>query len=62
MANFADRMLSELNSGVKLCVRMISDSLWICGAAESGRYAKLNDLFDANGITMEDFVPARVVG
>ena len=60
--NFADRMLNELNSGGKLCDLMIGDSQWIGGAAESGHYVKLNDFFDANGIKMEDFVPATVVG
>ena len=28
----------------------------------SGHYVKLNDFFDANGIKMDDFVPATVVG
>ena len=56
--NFADRMLNELNSGGKLCDLMIGDSQWIGGAAESGHYVKLNDFFDANGIKMDDFVPA----
>ena len=60
--NFADRMLNELNSGGKLCDLMIGDSQWIGGSAEAGHYIKLNDFFDANGIKMEDFVPATVVG
>ena len=60
--NFADRMLNELNSGGKLCDLMIGDSQWIGAGAESGHYVKLNDFFDANGIKMEDFVPATVVG
>ncbi len=60
--NFADRMLNELNSGGKLCDLMIGDSQWIGGAAENGHYVKLNDFFDANGITMDDFVPATVTG
>ncbi len=60
--NFADRMLNELNSGGKLCDLMIGDSQWIGGAAENGQYLKLNDLFDANGIKMEDFIPATVTG
>lgn len=60
--NFADRMLNELNSGGKLCDLMIGDSQWIGGAAENGQYLKLNDFFDANGIKMEDFIPATVVG
>lgn len=60
--NFADRMLNELNSGGKLCDLMIGDSQWIGGSAENGHYVKLNDFFDANGITMDDFVPATVTG
>ncbi|MCA0272332.1 MAG: ABC transporter substrate-binding protein [Proteobacteria bacterium] len=60
--NFADRMLNELNSGGKLCDLMIGDSQWIGGAAENGNYIKLNDFFDAEGIKMDDFIPATVVG
>ncbi|MCH2069456.1 ABC transporter substrate-binding protein [Shimia sp.] len=60
--NFADRMLNELNSGGKLCDLMIGDSQWIGGGAENGHYVKLNDFFDAEGITMEDFIPATVTG
>ncbi len=60
--NFADRMLNELNSGGKLCDLMIGDSQWIGGAAENGQYLKLNDFFDANGISMDDFLPATVTG
>ncbi|WP_181704924.1 ABC transporter substrate-binding protein [Chthonobacter rhizosphaerae] len=60
--NFADRMLNELNSGGQLCDLMIGDSQWIGGAAENGHYLKLNEFFDANGIKMEDFIPATVVG
>ncbi len=60
--NFADRMLNELNSGGKLCDLLIGDSQWIGGAAENGNYVKLNDFFDAEGITMDDFIPATVTG
>ena len=60
--NFADRMLNELNSGGKLCDLLIGDSQWIGGAAENGQYVKLNDFFDAEGIKMEDFLPATVTG
>jgi len=60
--NFADRMLNELNSGGQLCDLLIGDSQWIGGAAENGQYLKLNDFFDANGITMDDFIPATVTG
>jgi multiple sugar transport system substrate-binding protein len=60
--NFADRMLNELNSGGKLCDLMIGDSQWIGAGAENGHYVKLNDFFDANGISMADFIPATVTG
>lgn len=60
--NFADRMLNELNSGGQLCDLMIGDSQWIGGGAENGHYVQLNDFFDANGITMDDFIPATVTG
>jgi multiple sugar transport system substrate-binding protein len=58
--NFADRMLNELNSGGQLCDLLIGDSQWIGGAAENGWYLKLNDFFDAQGISMDDFAPATV--
>lgn len=60
--NFADRMLNELNSGGKLCDLMIGDSQWIGGSAESGHYVKLNDFFEQEGISMDDFIPATVTG
>ena len=60
--NFADRMLNELNSGGQLCDLMIGDSQWIGAGAENGHYVKLNDFFDANGISMDDFIPATVTG
>ncbi len=60
--NFADRMLNELNSGGQLCDLMIGDSQWIGGGAENGHYVKLNDFFAAQGITMDDFIPATVTG
>ena len=58
--NFADRMLNELNSGGKLCDLLIGDSQWIGGGAENGHYVKLNEFFDANDISMDDFAPATV--
>ena len=60
--NFADRMLNELNSDGKLCDLLIGDSQWIGGAAENGNYVKLNEFFEAEGITMDDFIPATVTG
>ncbi len=60
--NFADRMLNELNSGGNLCDLMIGDSQWIGGGAENGHYVKLNGFFEAEGITMDDFIPATVAG
>ncbi len=58
--NFADRIQNELNSGGKLCDLLIGDSQWIGGGAENGHYVKLNDFFDANAISMDDFMPATV--
>ncbi len=58
--NFADRFLNELNSGGKLCDLMIGDSQWIGGGATYGHYVKLNDFFEAEGISMDDFAPATV--
>ncbi|MCC5956442.1 MAG: extracellular solute-binding protein [Natronohydrobacter sp.] len=60
--NFADRMLNELNSRGQLCDLMIGDSQWIGLAAESGHYIQLNDFFDAEGISMDAFIPATVEG
>ena len=59
-SNFADRMLNELNSGGKLCDLLIGDSQWIGGGAENGHYLKLNDFFDREGISMDDYAPATV--
>ena len=58
--NFADRFLNELNSGGKLCDLMIGDSQWIGGSATYGHYIKLNDFFETEGISMDDFLPATV--
>ena len=58
--NFADRFLNELNSGGKLCDLLIGDSQWIGGSATYGHYVKLNEFFDKEGISMDDFLPATV--
>jgi len=58
--NFTDRMQNELNSKGKLCDLMIGDSQWLGGAAENGHYVKLNDFFDKEKISMDDFLPATV--
>ncbi len=58
--NFADRMLTELNSGGQLCDVMIGDSQWIGGGATYGHYVQLNDFFGQQGISMDDFLPAAV--
>ena len=60
--NFTDRMQNELNSKGKLCDLIIGDSQWIGGAAENGQYVKLNDFFKKEGISMDDYMPATVVG
>jgi multiple sugar transport system substrate-binding protein len=53
-------MLNELNSQGQLCDLMIGDSQWIGQGAENGHYVKLNEFFDAEGISMDDFAPATV--
>jgi multiple sugar transport system substrate-binding protein len=58
--SFADRFLNELNSGGKLCDLMIGDSQWIGTAATAGHYVQLNDFFEAEGLSMDDFLPATV--
>src|ERR1700692_2456907 len=60
--SYADRFLNELNSKSQLCDLIIGDSQWIGGAAENGQYVKLNEFFDKNGIKMDDFMPATVLG
>ncbi len=60
--SYADRFINELNSHGKLCDLIIGDSQWIGGAAVNGHYVKLNDFFTKNKISMDDFVPATVVG
>ena len=55
-----DRFLNELNSHGKLCDLIIGDSQWLGGSAENGHYVKLNDFFDKEGISMDDFLPATV--
>jgi len=58
--NFADRFLNELNSKGQLCDLLIGDSQWIGGSATNGHYVKLNDFFEKEGISMDDFLPATV--
>ncbi|HEY4163199.1 MAG TPA: extracellular solute-binding protein [Dongiaceae bacterium] len=60
--NYTDRMQNELNSKGKLCDLLIGDSQWIGGAAENGQYVKLNDFFEKEHISMDDFMPATVLG
>ena len=60
--NYADRFLNELNSHGSLCDLIIGDLQWIGGAAENGQYVKLNDFFKKEGISMDDYMPATVVG
>ena len=60
--SYADRFINELNSHGKLCDLIIGDSQWIGGSAENGHYIKLNDFFDKEGIKMDSFVDATVVG
>ncbi|MFK7992532.1 MAG: ABC transporter substrate-binding protein [Granulosicoccus sp.] len=58
--NFTDRILNELNSGGKLCDLLIGDSQWLGGSAENQHYVKLNDFFEQEGISMDDFAGAAV--
>ena len=60
--NFADRMLNELNNKGKTFDLLIGDSQWIGSGAVYGHYVKLNDFFDKEGISMNDFIPATVTG
>ena len=60
--SYADRFLNELNSQGKLCDLIIGDSQWIGGSAENGHYIKLNDFFDKEGISMDDFLEPTVYG
>jgi multiple sugar transport system substrate-binding protein len=60
--SYADRFLNELNSQGTLCDLIVGDSQWIGGSAENGHYIKLNDFFDANGISMDDFLEPTVYG
>ncbi len=60
--SYADRFINELNSHGKLCDLIIGDSQWIGGSAENKHYLKLNDFFAKNHISMNDFMPATVLG
>lgn len=60
--SYADRFLNELNTHSKLCDLIIGDSQWIGGSAENGHYVKLNDFFEKEKISMDDFMPATVLG
>ena len=60
--SYADRFVNELNSHGKLCDLIIGDSQWIGGSAENDHYVKLNDFFAKEHISMDDFMPATVVG
>ena len=58
--NFADRMLNQVNNKGKTFDLLIGDSQWIGSGAVYGHYVKLNDFFDKEGISMNDFSPATV--
>ena len=60
--SYADKFLNELNSRGTLCDLILGDSQWIGVSAENGYYVKLNDFFDKEGISMDAFLPATVVG
>jgi len=58
--SYADRFVNELNSRGALCDLIIGDSQWIGGSAENGHYVKLNEFFDKERLSMNDFMPATV--
>ena len=58
--SYADRMLNELNNKGKTFDLLVGDSQWIGGGAVNGHYVKLNDFFDREGISMNDFSDATV--
>src|SRR5258708_6276697 len=60
--SYADRFVNELNSHGTLCDLIIGDSQWIGGSAENKHYVKLNDFFAKEKISMDDFMPATVLG
>ncbi|MBV8398143.1 MAG: extracellular solute-binding protein, partial [Acetobacteraceae bacterium] len=60
--SYADRFVNELNSHGTLCDLIIGDSQWIGGSAENKHYVKLNDFFAKEHISMDDFMPATVLG
>jgi multiple sugar transport system substrate-binding protein len=53
-------MLNELNNKGKTFDLLVGDSQWIGGGAVNGHYVKLNDFFDREGISMNDFSDATV--
>ncbi len=59
--SYTDRFVNELNSHGTLCDLIIGDSQWIGGSAENGHYVKLNEFFDKQRISMNDFMPATVL-
>ena len=58
--SYADRFVNEMNSRGALCDLIIGDSQWIGGSAENGHYVKLNEFFDKERLSMNDFMPATV--
>jgi len=60
--SYADHFINLLNSHSKECDLIIGDSQWIGGAAENHWYIKLNDFFAKEHISMDDFMPATVLG
>ena len=52
--------LNELNNKGKTFDLLVGDSQWIGAGAVYGHYVKLNDFFDREGISMDDFSAATV--
>src|SRR5258707_12467600 len=62
MSMYGDHYLKELNLNDQLSDVSIGVNQWISGAEENGHFDKLNDFFAKEKISMDDLMPATVVG
>ena len=60
--SYADRFINELNSHSKLCDLIIGDSQWIGGVGGERPLHQAERLLRQGSISMNDFMPATVVG
>ena len=60
--SYADRFINELNSHGNLCDLIIGDSQWIGGSAVTVITSSSTTSSTKNKISMDDFMPATVVG